>query len=73
VPIGFVFASQKIAHETAEQVQTEQATAPEARSTAEYHNLAGSVAAALHWLAEAETHFSKAARLEPSNPIPRMD
>jgi hypothetical protein len=44
-----------------------------ARSTPEYHNLAGSVAAAMHWLAEAETHFSEAARLEPTNPIPRLN
>ena len=44
-----------------------------ARSTPEYHNLAGSAAAALHWLAQAETHFSEAARLEPSNPIPRLN
>jgi len=43
------------------------------RSTPEYHNLAGSVAAAMHWLAEAEGHFSEAARLEPSNPIPRLN
>ncbi|MGO8931825.1 MAG: hypothetical protein ACLQU3_33645 [Limisphaerales bacterium] len=43
------------------------------RNTPEYHNLAGSVAAAMHWLAEAETHFSEAARLEPTNPIPRLN
>ena len=43
------------------------------RSTPEYHNLAGSVAAAMHWLAEAEAHFSEAARLEPTNPIPRLN
>ena len=43
------------------------------RNTPEYHNLAGSVAAALHWLAEAEAHYSEAARLEPTNPIPRLN
>ena len=43
------------------------------RNTPEYHNLAGSAAAALHWLAQAETHFSEAARLEPTNPIPRLN
>ena len=43
------------------------------KNTPEYHNLAGSAAAALHWLAQAETHFSEAARLEPSNPIPRLN
>jgi tetratricopeptide (TPR) repeat protein len=45
----------------------------EERNTPEYHNLAGSAAAALHWLAQAETHFSEAARLEPTNPIPRLN
>jgi len=43
------------------------------RNTPEYHNLAGSVAAALHSLAEAEGHYSEAARLEPTNPIPRLN
>jgi Flp pilus assembly protein TadD len=43
------------------------------RNTAEYHNLAGSVAAALYLPAEAETHYSEAARLEPTNPIPRFN
>jgi predicted Zn-dependent protease len=44
-----------------------------ARSTPEYHNLAGSVAAAMRRLAEAGEHFSEAARLEPTNPIPRLN
>jgi len=43
------------------------------RNSFEYHNLAGSVAAALHWLPEAQTHFSEAARLEPTNPLPRLN
>ncbi len=43
------------------------------KTTPEYHNLAGSVAAAMHWLAEAELHYSEAARLEPTNPIPRLN
>jgi hypothetical protein len=43
------------------------------RQSAQYHNVAGSVAAAMHWLAEAEMHFSEAARLEPTNPLPRLN
>jgi hypothetical protein len=43
------------------------------KTTPEYHNLAGSVAAAMHWLPEAKIHFSEAARLEPTNPIPRLN
>ena len=35
------------------------------KKTPEYHNLAGSVAAAMHWLPEAEMHYSEAARLDP--------
>ena len=44
-----------------------------AKNSPEYHNLAGSVAGALHWLVEAETHYAEAARLEPTNPIPRLN
>jgi hypothetical protein len=43
------------------------------RQSAQYHNLAGSVAAAMHSLAEAGMHFSEAARLEPANPLPRLN
>jgi hypothetical protein len=43
------------------------------RNSLEYHNLAGSLAAALHLLAEAETHFAAAARLEPTNPMPQFN
>jgi len=43
------------------------------KSTFEYHSLAGSVAAALHWLGEAQTHFTEAVRLQPTNPLPRLN
>ena len=38
-----------------------------------YHNLAGSVAAAMHWLAQAEMHFPEAARLGPHQPDPAAE
>jgi Flp pilus assembly protein TadD len=41
--------------------------------TAAYHGVAGSVAAATHQLAEAERHYSEASRLEPTNPVPRLN
>jgi Flp pilus assembly protein TadD len=40
---------------------------PEDKKTAAYHNIAGAAAAADNQLAQAETHFLEAARLEPTN------
>ena len=43
------------------------------KATAAYQSAAGSVAAATHQLASAERHFAAAARLEPTNPVPRLN
>ncbi|HYV28569.1 MAG TPA: hypothetical protein VFA77_13615, partial [Candidatus Eisenbacteria bacterium] len=43
------------------------------RSTAAYHNAAGSVALAARNFPEAETHFFEACQIEPTNPAPRMN
>lgn len=43
------------------------------RSTAAYHNVAGSVAASSGRIADAVSHFSEAARLEPNNPAPQLN
>jgi predicted Zn-dependent protease len=42
------------------------------RSTAVYHNVAGSVDAAANRLPAAEAHFLEAARLEPQDPAPEL-
>ncbi len=44
-----------------------------AKKTAAYHNLAGVLAVSLGQPADAEMHFSEAARLEPSNPLPQLE
>jgi predicted Zn-dependent protease len=44
-----------------------------ARQTANYHNVAGSVAIAENRFPQAEAHFSEAARLEPTNAAPRFN
>lgn len=43
------------------------------RTTAAYHNVAGAVATSEGQLAEAETHFMEASRLEPTNPLPQLN
>src|SRR6185369_2715477 len=45
----------------------------EARTAADYHSVAGSVAAAMRQFPTAEAHFLEAARLQPTNPIPRLN
>jgi len=47
--------------------------AVEGKKTPAYHNLAGAVAAAANRLEEAEAHLVEAARLEPTNPVPRLN
>lgn len=46
---------------------------PSARKTADYHNLAGTVAMAMGQPTVAESHFSEAARSEPWNLIPQLN
>ena len=43
------------------------------KKTAVYQNLAGAVAVEANQLDDAELHFLEAARLEPTNPIPKMN
>lgn len=43
------------------------------KNTAAYHNVAGTVFAAMRQLDVAQTHFSQAATLEPTNPAPRLN
>lgn len=43
------------------------------KKTAAYHKVAGSVAAAMGNVPEAESHFREAARLEPENPVPQLN
>jgi len=43
------------------------------KETAPYHNMAGTVDAAINKFAEAETHFLEASRLEPQNPAPQLN
>jgi tetratricopeptide (TPR) repeat protein len=43
------------------------------KKSAAYHNVAGAVASTLGQLTEAEAHFAEAARLEPTNPAPRLN
>src|ERR1039457_510870 len=46
---------------------------PAGKKTASYHNVAGSVAAAVNQSAQAEAHFLEATRLEPQNPVPQLN
>jgi predicted Zn-dependent protease len=50
----------------------ERVDAPD-KEKASYHNIAGAVAAGANKLAEAETHFLEASRLEPHNPAPQLN
>jgi Flp pilus assembly protein TadD len=43
------------------------------KQTSLYHNTAGMIAAMTGKLAEAESHFIEASRLEPTNPVPRLN
>jgi tetratricopeptide (TPR) repeat protein len=43
------------------------------RNTSAYHNIAGSVAAAMNDLPLAESHFTQASRLEPTNHVPLLN
>ena len=43
------------------------------KKTAAYQNVAGTVASAVGQLTEAEAHFAEAARLDPTNPVPRLN
>jgi len=43
------------------------------RDTFAYQSLAGSIAAAQQRTADAEAHFVEAARLDPTNPLPRLN
>ena len=43
------------------------------KKTAAYHNVAGAVASTVNQLEEAATHFQEAGRLEPTNPVPRLN
>jgi Tfp pilus assembly protein PilF len=43
------------------------------KHTPAYHNVAGSIAAALNQPQTAEAHFVEAARLDPTNPVPRLN
>jgi tetratricopeptide (TPR) repeat protein len=43
------------------------------KSTAPYHNLAGTVAVAGRQLDQAQSHFREAARLDPQNPFPLLN
>jgi len=45
----------------------------EGKKTALYHNVSGTIAAALNHLAEAQGHFAEAIRLDPSNPVPKVN
>jgi tetratricopeptide (TPR) repeat protein len=46
---------------------------PAGKKTAAYHNIAGTVAAAVNRYAEAEAHFLEAVRIEPTNPAPQLN
>jgi tetratricopeptide (TPR) repeat protein len=43
------------------------------KKTASYHNVAGTVASTVNQLADAESHFLEATRLEPENPVPQLN
>jgi tetratricopeptide (TPR) repeat protein len=43
------------------------------KETAAYHNIAGAVAAGVNEMAQAETHFLEACRLEPHNPALQLN
>lgn len=45
----------------------------EGKNTAGYHNLAGTLAVAAGQILDAESHFTEAARLAPTNPVPRLN
>ena len=46
---------------------------PAGKKTANYHNIAGAVAAAANLADQAETHFLEAAKLEPQNPTLQLN
>ena len=43
------------------------------KKTAGYHNLAGTVAAGINQVSEAQFHFLEQSRLEPTNPVPQLN
>lgn len=50
-----------------------QGVTEEGKKTPGYHNIAGTVAAALNQLTNAETHFLEAYRLDPTNAVPLLN
>ena len=46
---------------------------PAGKNTAAYHNTAGAVASTFGQITVAEAHFVEAARLQPTNPAPRLN
>jgi tetratricopeptide (TPR) repeat protein len=46
---------------------------PESKKTSLYHRMAGAVAIASKDLTNAEVHFVEVSRLEPTNPVPRLN
>ncbi|MHC1765380.1 MAG: hypothetical protein AB9869_13940 [Verrucomicrobiia bacterium] len=45
----------------------------EGRNSAGFHNLAGTIAIAGGQITSAESHFAEAARMSPTNPVPRLN